>query len=85
MSILNKKNSYRCEEYDYLLGNSCLEVKIIAEAEVTLTRQRLSKHLFSLQRMLTKAFPWQQKRTEELFDMVTSIPAAWQIKKAVHL
>jgi hypothetical protein len=29
-------------------------------------RQRLSKNLFPLQRMLTKAFPWQHNRTEEL-------------------
>jgi hypothetical protein len=28
--------------------------------------------------MLRKAFPWQHKRTEELFGLVTSIPAAWQ-------
>jgi hypothetical protein len=38
-------------------------------------RQRLGKHLFPRQRMLTKAFPWQHNRTEELLDMVTSIPA----------
>jgi hypothetical protein len=38
-------------------------------------RQQLGKHLFPRQQMLTKAFPWHNRR-EELFDMVTSTPAA---------
>jgi hypothetical protein len=66
------------------LRKDCLKVGITAEAEVILARQRPSKHSFPLQRMLTKAFRWQHKRTEEVFDVVTSLPAAWLLEKGMH-
>jgi hypothetical protein len=69
-------------EYDFArqrLDKHCLNAGIKAEAEVILARQGLRKHLFPRQRMLTKAFPWQHKRREELFDMVTYITATWRI------
>jgi hypothetical protein len=61
------------------LSKHCLNAEIIAEVEVIFARQRLDKHLFQRQRMLTKAFPWKHNRTEEMFDMVNSIPADEQI------
>jgi hypothetical protein len=40
--------------------------RIYSNAHRISARQRLGKHLFSRQRMLTKAFSWQHSRTEEL-------------------
>jgi hypothetical protein len=45
------------------LGKHCLKAGII-EAEVFFASQRLGKHLFPRQRMVTKAFPSQHKKKQ---------------------
>jgi hypothetical protein len=57
-----------------------VKTRFRVKLEQYFARQRLVKHLFPRQRMLTKAIPWQQNRTViEPLDLVIYIRDAWKL------